>query len=238
MPPLMRDLNFPFSPSKRKLLDAAEELFAEKGFDLVSVRDITKAAKANVAAVNYHFGGREQLIALVVIRYIQPVNEERLARLEMAEKKWPNKQVPLEEILDAFVRPLVTAVRKSELSERLYCRMLGRILGMREEAFPPVIFDQLAHLREKYAKAITRVLPGLPEEDLIWRMHFTMGGMIHMLSHQEMLARMTGGASGTLGADALVARFTRYAAAGLQEGLTVGSSATAVKKGPQEMFDF
>ena len=67
--------------TKQRLIEAAEALFADEGFDRVSVRDITTKAAANVAAVNYHFGSREGLVAVVMARYINPVSEERLARL-------------------------------------------------------------------------------------------------------------------------------------------------------------
>ena len=70
----MRDLTLPPSESKQRLLDAAEHLFADCGFETVSVRDITQHVKANVAAINYHFGTRDGLIALVVTRYLTPLN--------------------------------------------------------------------------------------------------------------------------------------------------------------------
>ena len=81
----MRDFTIPESGAKRKLLDAAELLFAEKGFEAVSVRDITQLAKTNIAAVNYHFGSRDHLLTLVMMRYMTPVTEERLVRLDFVE---------------------------------------------------------------------------------------------------------------------------------------------------------
>ena len=98
----MRAVTIPESGSKRKLLDAAEQLFADKGFEAVSVRDITQLAKTNVAAVNYHFGSRDSLLSLVMMRYMLPVTEERIARLEAIERKWSGKTAPLEEIIDAL----------------------------------------------------------------------------------------------------------------------------------------
>src|SRR5690554_7783579 len=106
----MRTMTVPDSGPKLKLVEAAERLFAEKGFDAVSVRDITTEAGANVAAVNYHFGSRTGLMAAVMTRYVKPVNDERLARLEAAEARWVGKPVPLEELVDAFTRPLISRV--------------------------------------------------------------------------------------------------------------------------------
>ena len=231
----MREIKFPQSEPKRRLLDAAEQLFADRGFESVSVRDVTQLAKANVAAVNYHFGSRDGLIGLVVVRYITPVNEERLARLDLLEKKWPGKVVPIEEIIDAFVRPLAGIVRKSELSERLFCKLMARIFSMQGEGLPPEVEAQMSGLIDRFTRALGRSLPTLPMEELIWRMHFLVGSIIHTLMHQEMLHRLTGGASGMPAMEATLGRFIRFAAAGLREGVDVEPVTT---KGPQATFDF
>jgi AcrR family transcriptional regulator len=233
----MREIKFPQSESKRKLLDAAEQLFADRGFDAVSVRDITQLAKANVAAVNYHFGSREGLISLVVMRYITPVNEERIARLDVLEKKFPGKVVPLEEIIDALVRPLAGIVRKSELSERLFCKLMGRIFSLQGEGFPEALEEQIRALSDRFTKAFARALQGVGDEELVWRIHFLVGSMIHMLLNQEMLSRLTHGACGNPSMETVLSRFIRFAAAGMREG-TASAQEPAVAKGPQATFDF
>ncbi|MES2440442.1 MAG: TetR family transcriptional regulator [Verrucomicrobiota bacterium] len=229
-------MTIPESGSKRKLLDAAELLFAEKGFEAVSVRDITQLAKTNVAAVNYHFGSRDALLTMVMMRYMTPVTEERLARIESLERKWSGKSVPLEEIIDALVRPLVGQVRKSELAERLFYKLTGRICAEQGDGLPPQIEDQFRQVGERFSKAFAKALPTVPPEELAWRIHFVIGGMIHMLTHQELFHRVSGGASGTPTMEATLSRFIHFAAAGLREG-TVQEEAPA-KKGPQATFDF
>lgn len=231
----MREITFPESGSKRKLLDAAEQLFAEKGFEAVSVRDITQLAKTNVAAVNYHFGSRENLLTMVMTRYMTPVNEERIARLETLERKWSGKSVPLEEIIDALVRPFVGQVRKSELSERLFYKLMGRTFAQQGDGLPPQIEEQLKNVVQRFTRAFTKALPAVSPDELAWRIHFMVGGMIHMLTHQEILHRLTSGASGTPAMEAIVSRFIRFSAAGLREGLEFEAP---VPKGPQVLFDF
>ncbi len=231
----MREIKIPQSKSKLRLLDAAEQLFAKRGFESVSVRDVTQLAKANVAAVNYHFGSREGLVALVITRYIMPVNEERLMRLEVLEKKAGGKAVPLEEIVEAFVRPVAGMVRKSELSEQLFCKLVGRIFAAQGEGFPPAVEEQMKVLSARFIRAFGKALPTVPQEELVWRMHFMIGALIHMLMNQEMLNRLTGGASGNPSMEQTVGRFIRFAAAGLREGVEIE---VEVKKGPQATFDF
>lgn len=190
-----------------------------------------------MAAVNYHFGGRDQLIEVVVKRHIFPVNEERLVRLDLLEKKWPGKLVPLEELLDAFTRPLAVAVRKTDLSEKLFLKLVGRILAMPGDAFPPDILEQLRLLSQRFSKAMARVLPEITTEELIWRMHFLVGAMLHMLGNQDVIAKISDGASGNPTVDVTIARFIRFGAAGLRQGSDAGPD-VSVPGGSQEFFNF
>src|ERR1700724_3076730 len=88
--------------TKTRILDAAEKLFGEKGFDTTSLRDITAEADVNLAAVNYHFQSKDSLIDAVIKRRIEPMNQRRLAMLANAG---PNPT--LEQILLAFITPVV-----------------------------------------------------------------------------------------------------------------------------------
>ena len=232
----MRDFIIPESGAKRKLLDAAELLFAEKGFEAVSVRDITRLAKTNIAAVNYHFGSRDHLLTLVMLRYMTPVTEERLVRLDFVEGKWYGKAAPLEEIIDALVRPLVGQVKKSELAERLFYKLTGRIFAEQEGGLPQQIEEQFKQVSERFSKAFAKALPSLPPEELAWRIHFVIGGMIHMLTHGEILHRISGGVSGSPPMEVILSRFIRFAAAGLREGAADGILLDV--EGPQATFDF
>lgn len=221
--------------TRQRLLEAAEELFSDQGFDRVSVRDITDRAKANVAAVNYHFGSREGLVEQVMARYIDPINEERLARLDVMEKKAGKAAVPLEEVLDAFVRPFATQVRKSELSERLFFKLMGRVCGDQAAKLPAGVEAGFVKMLARFQRAFARSLPGMPEEELIWRIHFTVGAMIHTMAHAETLHRFTHGASGDPTMEQILSRFIRYAVAGMREGI---ASDEGKKKGPQGEFEF
>jgi AcrR family transcriptional regulator len=228
----MRVKKFPESGPKRRMLDAAEVLFAERGFEAVSVRDITSSAEANVAAVNYHFGSREDLIDLLIIHYANPVNEERLARLEAVERKWSGKAIPLEEVCEAYLRPLQGVTRKSKLAEPLLQKLLGRIFALPCESLPPTAQQLLLNAGNRFLKALSKALPSLTGEELAWRAHFVEGAMIHMLMGQDPLRNTTATPPTT---EALLGRLIRFAAAGLREGV---ESDPAAKKGPQSTFDF
>ncbi|MFU8892109.1 MAG: TetR/AcrR family transcriptional regulator [Luteolibacter sp.] len=223
--------------ARQRVLEAAEELFAKHGFEAVSIRDITNHCGANVAAINYHFGGRDKLVAEVMLRYVEPINEERLARLDAARQKWGGKAMPVEELIDAFVRPLVTRVKKSELSERLFYKLCGRVFSEHVDALPAEVENQFAPVLNRFYKAFAASLPELEKEELVWRFHFMVGGMIYLMSHQDMLQRMTHGDSGNPSMEASLGRFIRFAAAGFRDGVNSNGPQNKAST-PQTFFDF
>ena len=91
--------------TKERILDVAERLFADFGFPVTSLRDITHEAGVNLAAVNYHFGSKQALLAAVLERRVRPINDRRLALLDELEKAAGSTSPELEDILRAFLGP-------------------------------------------------------------------------------------------------------------------------------------
>lgn len=224
--------------TKQRLLEAAAELFAEHGFDKVAVRDITEKAGANVAGVNYHFGSREGLVNAVIEGTVNPINEERLARLDAIERKVGKQPPPLEEVVDAFVRPFLTQIRRSELSEKVAFRLIGRMLGEGMVEMPETLQAQMSEVVVRFLKAMSKSLPGVPDDDLVWRVHFMAGGMIHAMAHGDVLQQITRGAAATPSLEQTVSRFVRFAVAGLRQESAPPASKSKKGEAPQSEFLF
>src|SRR5436853_2184562 len=112
-----------------RILDVAEELFSERGFDRVSIRDITNKARVNLAAINYHFGSKEDLIAAVFDRRVLPVNQARLAALDQVEKAGGKKIPKVEDVLEAFIRPAMESALKPSEGGSDFSKLFGRCLS-------------------------------------------------------------------------------------------------------------
>ena len=91
--------------TKEKILDAAEELFGEKTFDTVSLRDITNHASVTLALASYHFGTKDNLFVAVVARRAHMLNRMRVERLAELDDAGVTDVGPY---IDAFIRPLLT----------------------------------------------------------------------------------------------------------------------------------
>jgi AcrR family transcriptional regulator len=158
--------------TKKRLLDAAERLFAERGAAATSLRAITNAAGTNPAAAHYHYGGKDELLLAVAQRRAGPVNRERLKRLDGLENAFPEKALAVEAILDAFLRPEilgtdlpVSAIFHHEPRETV-------------AAIVPKVFGEV---HRRFSAALGQALPELAPRELDVRFHFLIGLMLHVL---------------------------------------------------------
>ena len=143
----------PETGAKRTMLDAAERLVAAKGFDSVSIRDVTGAAKANVAAVNYHFGSREGLLDLVITHVLEPLCAERTARLEAL-----GKHVSVEQAVAAFVNALEPAAARIGMDAPLFFRLAGRIQCLPDETLPDAMRDARNDVTRRFLAPLAKDL--------------------------------------------------------------------------------
>lgn len=167
----MRLPKIPDSGPKKKLLDATERLVVEKGFDLVSVRDITGATKANVAAVNYHFGSREGLMDLIAYHVMEPLNRERLKALEAAKNSSGAKGPSAEGLLDAYLKPLLTTASELGMELRFFLKLVGRVLVLPDEVVYPSLASDRAAVSGQFLEALSETQPKSQDTDLkaAWR---------------------------------------------------------------------
>jgi AcrR family transcriptional regulator len=190
--------------TKTRILDAAEKLFGEKGFDATSLRDITTEADVNLAAVNYHFQSKDSLIEATIMRGAGPVNDKRLAMLEAAGPK-----ATIEQILEAFVGPVLE--QDYEPMAPLMARVLASPETMRR------VFKQLIEtMSRRFADAIGVALPELSPAERMWRLNFTAGAMAHTVTRAPVMRDLLEGALDFKDRKLLIARLVRFAAAGFR----------------------
>src|SRR5579863_8623986 len=149
--------------TKDRILDSAERLFARDGFEATSLRAITAEANVNLAAVNYHFQSKEALVQAVIGRRMGPVNAQRVALLDAYEAAAGESPVPLERLLDAFLRPVVEMVG-SHAHE--FVPLIGRLYTEPGEFAVRLFRQQFEHLARRFVPALQRALPELPRVEL------------------------------------------------------------------------
>lgn len=216
--------------TRDRILDAAESLFADHGFRDVSLREITKEARVNIAAVNYHFGSKDALTAEVLARVISPINQERLRLLGESEES-SEGALPIEVILECLHRPVVNQLKTSGLNQSVYLKLAGRCLAEPAEQHSDMLVDLFREVISRFMAAASRSLPNIAEDDLFWKMHFAFGTMIYALTHGDRVALFSQGRIATPDAEEILRRLIAFTAAGIREGVPPETKKPKPRKG-------
>jgi AcrR family transcriptional regulator len=198
--------------TKLRILDAAERLLADHGMD-VSLRTITAEAGVNLAAVNYHFQSKDALIDEIIARRFEPMNAHRIQMLDALEAEYPSGPLPLEAVLEAFLKPVLTF---TEADADHFRPLLGRCFSLPEEFLHRVFERHLASILERFNHAFARAVPGLPEQDRLWRIMFSIGAIVHVMSWTKLLPIISHGSLDPTDTAALTRRIVAFAAAGFR----------------------
>ncbi|MHC5063096.1 MAG: TetR/AcrR family transcriptional regulator [Planctomycetota bacterium] len=200
--------------TKQQILEAAEQLFGESGFTSTSLRAITTAAGVNLAAVNYHFGSKEELAKAVIGRHLAPLNEERLRRLDAAEEA-AGGEPALEDVVASFLGPALDLAREENQAAGI-TRLLGRIYSEQPPFIGELFAEKFADLVQRFLQAIERCLPELDRSVVFWRMHFMVGTMAHTLCTNNLLTLFTSGHCNMKDIDHVTRQMVAFVAAGMR----------------------
>lgn len=176
-----------------RILDAAERLFADAGFNGISLRRITTAAGVNLAAVNYHFGDKESLYAEVLRRRLRPINAARLARLESALAAAGGQPPPLPEVIDILLRPVFEVHQDPSRGGPSIVRIIARTLTEPLPFMNELLREELHAVLGRFAQIVRRHVPHLTPEEFLWRLSFVIGAMQHTLATLHQMSALTHG---------------------------------------------
>jgi AcrR family transcriptional regulator len=177
--------------TRTAILNAAERLYADRGFGDVTLRDIVAAAGVNLAAVNYHFGSKDELIAELFVTRSIATNRERLNELKAAEEAGGGR-AGIDAILRALVGPTLRGCLGPDRDRSTAARFMIRASI---ESVPPIRRiknREIDHLR-KFSAAMRRSLPDRSEVDLYWGLHFALAMAHQTVRDGERLTRLSDG---------------------------------------------
>ncbi|HXQ30678.1 MAG TPA: TetR family transcriptional regulator [Steroidobacteraceae bacterium] len=223
-------------PAKERLLDAAERLFAKRGYHGVSIRDITDAAKVDVALVHYHFGSKRAFLTSVFERRAEVINRERLDRLE-AVSRTDGGTLDLEAVVNAFMEPLFQRSARGGRSWKSYFALVAQVNNSPElSVLMTRTFDPVVH---KFIDVLQQALPGADPRDIYWAYHFLTGALTLTFAETGRLDKLSGGLCRSSDLDSVHARFAPFMATGFaalaarRVGGTEPRKARAGRKGPR-----
>ena len=200
--------------TKTKILDAAENLFADRGIDGVSIRSIISLAGVNLGAIHYHFGSKESLVKEVFNRRIGQVNDERLRLLDDCLINAGDNVPDLRVVLRAFIAPPLRLLLQPERGH-IFMKVCGRAYGEANEHLKGMFVTLFREVFATFSLAIYKALPNVPKEEVIWRFHFVIGAMIHTMLHGETLKQFCPDIKDTLDVEENIERLIYFSVSGL-----------------------
>ncbi|MDT8408521.1 MAG: TetR/AcrR family transcriptional regulator [Wenzhouxiangellaceae bacterium] len=165
--------------TSQRILDTAEELFADQGFHATTLRQITREAGVNLAAVNYHHGSKDALILAVFQRRLDALNSARLARL--GEVLGESDPPDLERVLEAFIYPALLLSTRSSGDGGRFMRLLMRAWAENASQLHGTIRRQYSHVMRAFADAVSRAL-GTSPQNLRQQLDFLIGALTYTMA--------------------------------------------------------
>lgn len=210
-----------------RILDAAETLFMEFGFEATTLRQITGKAQVNLAAVNYHFGSKEALIQELFRRRLTWLNEQRIQALDRLEAEARGAPLKPSQILDAFFGVAVKMASDRVGGGRNFMRLLGRTYTEPSEFVRRFLAEEYSTAISRFKQALFKSLPDVPREEILWRFHFMLGAMSYAISGADALHIVAEAPIDESEGDELYARLMSFLIGGLRAPLPQAQAKSA-----------
>lgn len=165
----------------QRILNAAEELFAQHGFTETSLRAITARAEVNLAAVNYHFGSKKSLIQAIFAQYLTPFTLKLDHALDMHLSSQPKSVLTINELLKILVLTFATTV-KSARSAYIFMRLLGLAYSESQGHLRKFLENEYQATYKRFMRLVRDCTPNLSKIERFWRIHFVLGATIFTFS--------------------------------------------------------
>lgn len=175
------------SSTKEKILDVAEGLFAEYGFNDTSLRTSTSKAGVNLASVNYHFGDKKTLVRAVLNRYLEAFMPEMKQSLERLNER---DDYDMAEVFEALRAPLRSLSELRPNGTSRFMLLIGRGYTDVQGHLRWFITNRYNDVLTLFTDSVLKANPNLTRETLFWRLHFTLGTCVFTMASSQALAEI------------------------------------------------
>jgi AcrR family transcriptional regulator len=213
------------SDTRERLIAAAERLFAQRGFASVSVRAIAAEAGVNWSLLGYYFRGKHGLLAEVYRRHGTTLNSERLRLLTEARRTG----LRLEAVIDAFVRPALAEIQGAD-GQNQFSRLRAMLAAEDAPLFVELVAENFDHSSRTFVSALRECLPGLPEDEILWRFHFMLGTIYYSASSPQRIKAFSRGRCDPADIESTVRHLVPFLAAGFRSAAAPAPRRPRVRK--------
>lgn len=205
----------PKGGSRERLLDAAEMLFAEKGFDATSIREIASRAGDTIGTLSYHFGSKSQLLSEVVRRRFDVLAELRRSMYAGFCVR-SGGVASLDDAIAAITIPFVERAMRGGQSWASYTALLSRMMYVGDPSHYEVIAELTDPLARELLGWVSAAAPAASPADIGYAYQFIIGCTIDCCSQMEhdRIHRLTDGACSASNYEEIIDRFLVFVTTG------------------------
>lgn len=207
--------------TKSRIIAVAERMIAVRGVQQMSIRDITREAGVNLAAINYHFGSKERLTAEVLARQITRMNGERMAMLDRLESEAVDGVISVEAVLEVIFKPVLRNDADERNPAADTAKMIGRFFMDPDDEVIAMLKPYFLPFKERVMKLLVRALPGVAKEEVEWRTFHVFGLLNHYFLFGDLHCRECGKKHNL---KKELRRLVAFCSAGLRASLDAASS--------------
>ncbi|UJF24333.1 TetR family transcriptional regulator [Suttonella sp. R2A3] len=187
-----------------RIFASAEKLFVEHGFESTSLRNITTDANVNLAAINYHFGGKEALIKAVFVRRFAPYLHECTREVETLQTL--NSRYGVEDVVRVLLKPALSLANQPDKQGLIFVRLISRMLVDNHRLVRDTMTSESESLIGSLLAALKPLLPDYSDQTLQWRIHFMFSLIFHAFAGNDIFKLMLPGEAGSARDPELIAR--------------------------------
>lgn len=208
----------PRTGTRERILDAAEYLFASKGFDGTSTREIVARSGDTIGSVNYHFGSKNSLLDEVIRRRWNEVTEARRQAYAAAKATSPGGKPSLEAVVRSIVVPYMERAMGRDKGWRSYSLLQGHLLYT-PHFYKQFMMNKSEPTAREFLEWLQTALPGTSIKDLGYAYQFMVGIMAESCAEVpiDRIKRITDGAASSQDFEAVSTRLVRFITAGIRE---------------------
>jgi len=200
--------------TQERILRVAEKLFADHGYDGVSMRTIATRSRAQLALLTYYFHSKPGLYRAVFQRRIEPISERRREMLHgLFQRTGPAPSI--EEILDALARPWVEL--RDQPGGQQYSKLIAREAGDPREIDRGIVKEMLDPIAKEFLAAMEQALPTRSRSEIHWAYYFFIGALLLSLANPGRMRRLSGDLCDVEDSEVLIAAIVDFSVKSLKE---------------------
>ena len=176
--------------TRERILNAAEALFADNGFDGTSVRDVARTVGLQTAAVSYHYASKDDLFDGVISRRASVMTAHREQALAQLRAAAGTRPITLDKLVRAYVQPFVESASHGDPGWRHYAALMGRLAN--SALGTEVISRHYDRTARAYLQEFMKALPGVTQAAVVNGFSFMVAAMLALCADTGRSQRLLG----------------------------------------------